>query len=84
MPFGIGYNYYKRLGTFALPLGPKVLPMKTKVICGRSPILGEGKRKTRVNFRNENGGVVVRPSRRRDSLVLAALRLIARRIRDKE
>jgi hypothetical protein len=64
--------------------GTKVLPMKTKVICGRSPILGVGRSKTSINSWNENGGVVVRPSGRRNSLVLAALRLIARKIRDKE
>jgi hypothetical protein len=58
--------------------------MKTKVICGRNPTSGVKKTKTRINSRQWNHGVMVSPARRRSSLILIALQLIARKIRAKE
>jgi hypothetical protein len=58
--------------------------MKTKVICGGNPTTGVKKTKTRIDFRHWNRGVMVSPARRRSSLILIALQLIARKIRAKE
>jgi hypothetical protein len=58
--------------------------MKTKVICGRKPTLGDGKTKRGLKSWDWNRGVVVGPARRRNSLILAALRLIARKFEQKD
>jgi len=58
--------------------------MKTKVICGRSPVMGEGKTKTRINSRDGNRDAILSPTGRSSSLILVALQLIARKIRAKE
>ncbi|MBV8099750.1 MAG: hypothetical protein JOZ31_11380 [Verrucomicrobia bacterium] len=58
--------------------------MKTKVICGRKPTLGDGKTKARVNSWDGNRGVIVSRPKRRSSLILLGLQLIARKIRAKE
>jgi hypothetical protein len=55
--------------------------MKTKVICGRTPYIKEGK--TRKNSWGDKPGALVRPTGRR-SLILNALELIARKVRAKE
>jgi hypothetical protein len=62
----------------------RVPEMKTKVICGRSPVIGEGKTKTKTNSRVGNHGVILSPTGRSSSLILVALQLIARKIRAKE
>jgi hypothetical protein len=58
--------------------------MKSKVICGGNPNTGVKKTKTRMESRQWNHGVMVSPARRRSSLILMALQLIARKIRAKE
>jgi hypothetical protein len=61
------------------------LEMKTKVICGRRPLIGEGKTKKRINSRDRNRGAIISPAGRRSSnLIFAALHLVAEKIRAKE
>jgi hypothetical protein len=55
--------------------------MKTKVICGQTPYIRVGK--TRMNSRDDKPGAIVRPTGRQ-SLILNALQLIARKVRTKE
>jgi hypothetical protein len=55
--------------------------MKTKVICGRTTYIKEGK--TRMNSWDDKSGAIIRPAGRR-SLILNALQLIARKVRAKE
>jgi hypothetical protein len=62
----------------------RILEMKTKVICGRSSVMGAGKTKSRISSRDGNRGVVLNPTGRASSLILVALQLIARKIRAKE
>jgi hypothetical protein len=63
---------------------PSSQKMKTKVICGGRPTNREKKTRTRIDPWQGNRGVVVGPARRRRSLILAALQLLARKIRAKE
>jgi len=62
----------------------RVPEMKAKVICGGRPAIREKQTRTRINPWRGNSGVVVGPGRRRRSLILAALQLLARKIRAKE
>lgn len=62
----------------------RILEMKTKVICGRGPFMGEGKTKTRTDFRDGNRSVILGPTGRSGNLILVALQLIARKIRAKD
>jgi hypothetical protein len=58
--------------------------MKTKVICGRKPATGDGKTKKTLNSWAGNRGVVVSSRGRRSSMIIVALKLIARKLRAKE
>ena len=57
--------------------------MKSKVICGREPILGAGKTRRKSNSWDRGRSAIVSPGRR-TNLILAALQLVARKIRSKE
>src|SRR5580700_1349667 len=79
----IRVQYNHLLGCFCSK-SDRVPEMKTKVICGRNPVMGEGKTKTRINSGGGNRGVILSPAGRSGSLILVALQLIARKIRAKE
>jgi hypothetical protein len=57
--------------------------MKTQVICGRKPFIGEAKRKTTISSKDRNCGAIVKPTGRRSISMLVALQLIAQKIRAK-
>jgi hypothetical protein len=82
VPYNLG-SIQPSVRSFRSRYDRRVPEMKTKVICGGNPTAGVKKTKTRINSRHWNHGVMVSPARRRSSLILIALQLIARKIRAK-